>query len=334
MDSLTQIVLGAAVGEAALGKKVGNKAILWGAIGGTIPDLDVMAGSFADDITALEWHRGFSHSILFALLAAPFFGYLIQRFSKNKSGGFKGWIWLMFLAFLTHPLLDSHTTWGTQLFWPFDLRIAYNNIFVIDPLYTVPFLVFVILAMRKIRGSKERSRLNNLGLIVSSSYMVVTLLLKLYTYGIFQNSLSHQGIEYQRMSTRPTLMNSVLWTSNIETKDSFLIGYYSVFDQNKDVQFRSYAKNHEAISEHLNQDQIKRLIHITKGWYMIQDKPDGLYLCDLRFGELGVSEPTGEFAFRHKILQKDNIWTIEQVDPDMDKAGSLFNQTWDRMRGN
>ena len=65
MDSLTQIVLGASVGEAVLGKKVGNKAALYGAIAGTIPDLDVLAGYFVDEITAIEWHRGFSHSILF-----------------------------------------------------------------------------------------------------------------------------------------------------------------------------------------------------------------------------------------------------------------------------
>ena len=42
MDSLTQVVLGAAVGEAALGKKIGNRAIVWGGIAGTIPDLDVL----------------------------------------------------------------------------------------------------------------------------------------------------------------------------------------------------------------------------------------------------------------------------------------------------
>ena len=73
MDSITQIVLGAAVGEAVLGKKVGNKAMLWGAIAGTIPDLDVIVGKFFQPITALEMHRGFSHSIIFALLFSPVF---------------------------------------------------------------------------------------------------------------------------------------------------------------------------------------------------------------------------------------------------------------------
>ncbi|HAB26726.1 MAG TPA: metal-dependent hydrolase, partial [Xanthomarina gelatinilytica] len=76
MDSLTQIVLGAAVGEAVLGKKVGNKAMLYGAIAGTIPDLDILASYVTDTVTALEIHRGFTHSIFFSVFFAPIFGWL------------------------------------------------------------------------------------------------------------------------------------------------------------------------------------------------------------------------------------------------------------------
>ncbi len=79
MDSLTQIVLGAAVGELILGKKVGNKAILWGAIAGTIPDLDVLNRYFFDDLRANELHRGITHSILFSLVMAPLLGHWIKR---------------------------------------------------------------------------------------------------------------------------------------------------------------------------------------------------------------------------------------------------------------
>ena len=70
MDSLTQIILGAAVGEVALGRKAGNRAMLWGGIAGTIPDLDVFANFFTDEMTALAFHRGFMHSLFFATLFA------------------------------------------------------------------------------------------------------------------------------------------------------------------------------------------------------------------------------------------------------------------------
>ena len=113
MDSLTQIVLGASVGEVVLGKKVGNKAMLYGAIAGTIPDLDVLSRYFVDTVTYTEWHRGFSHSILFSLLFAPIFGWLISKIEKNSGVSWQEWSKLMFWGLFTHPILDSFTTWGS-----------------------------------------------------------------------------------------------------------------------------------------------------------------------------------------------------------------------------
>src|SRR5690606_9714865 len=148
MDSLTQIVLGAAVGEAVLGRKVGNKAMLYGAIAGTIPDLDTFASYFVDTVTAIEIHRGFTHSIFFSVVFAPVFGWLISKIERKSAANWIDWSRLMFFGLFTHPLLDSFTTWGTQLFWPLDIRLDLKTIFVIDPLYTLPFLIFLILAMR------------------------------------------------------------------------------------------------------------------------------------------------------------------------------------------
>jgi len=89
MDSLTQIILGAAVGEAVLGKKVGNKAMLYGAIAGTIPDLDIFTSYFTDTITAISIHRGFTHSIVFAVLFAFIFGWIVSKYESYKN--IKGW---------------------------------------------------------------------------------------------------------------------------------------------------------------------------------------------------------------------------------------------------
>ena len=94
MDSLTQITLGAAVGEVVLGKKVGNRALLWGAIGGTIPDLDVFANFLMSEIDALAFHRGFTHSITFAILGGLGFGWVLDKFYKSeyyKYIAFTGW---------------------------------------------------------------------------------------------------------------------------------------------------------------------------------------------------------------------------------------------------
>src|SRR5690606_7890815 len=132
---------------------------------------DVFASYVTDTVTSLEIHRGFSHSFVFSVIFAPICAWLVTRYEAYKD--LKGWTWLFFLAFFTHPILDSFTTWGTQLFWPFDTRLAFKSIFVIDPLYTLPFLIFLILAMLQKRTAHKRRLYNNIGLIVSSSYLVL-----------------------------------------------------------------------------------------------------------------------------------------------------------------
>mgnify|MGYP001275983770 CR=1 FL=1 len=84
MDSLSQITLGAAVGELLLGKKIGNRAMVWGAVAGTIPDLDVVGNYFMTDLNGLLFHRGISHSILFSILGAIVVGFFIQKLYSSR----------------------------------------------------------------------------------------------------------------------------------------------------------------------------------------------------------------------------------------------------------
>ncbi|SER11712.1 metal-dependent hydrolase [Neolewinella agarilytica] len=110
MDSLTQIVLGAAVGEAVLGRKVGNRAMLWGGICGTLPDLDVFANTVSDPMSALAYHRAFTHSLAFAVLIAPAVGLAIHRFYGGREGPIKSrWIWpALLLEFFVVLLVGSY----------------------------------------------------------------------------------------------------------------------------------------------------------------------------------------------------------------------------------
>ena len=186
MDSLTQIVLGASVGELVLGKKIGNKAILWGAVAGTIPDLDVLLRYFTDE-TATEMHRGFSHSIVFAVLIAPLLAWIANKLNQKLNHvSFIDWCKLFFWSTVTHPMLDAHTTWGTQFFWPFNYRLAYKNIFVIDPLFTFPFLIFLIITMTLKKEHPKRALFNKIGLSLSSSYLILTLIFKWVSFQEFK----------------------------------------------------------------------------------------------------------------------------------------------------
>ncbi len=333
MDSLTQIVLGAAVGEAVLGKKVGNKAPLYGAIAGTIPDLDVLVRYVTDTVTAIEWHRGFSHSIVFSILLAPLLGWLVWKLERKQEASWKDWSWLFFWGLFTHPVLDAFTTWGTQLFWPFDVRLAFQSVFVIDPLYTIPFLICLVLAMLQKRTAPKRKKYNTLGIIMSSAYLVLTLVLKGISYRQFTKSLERQGIAYQQIDTRPTPMNSILWTANIDTGDAYLIGNYSFFDSGE-IQFIRYPKNHEWLGDLRTHQKVKRLINITENWYTVTKRDDQLFLNDLRFGLLSLDSEETRFVFSYE-LQKTNggVMILETPKYDTD-AKRLLSALWIRIWGN
>ena len=332
MDSLTQIILGAAIGEAVLGRKIGNKAMLYGAIAGTIPDLDVLSAFFTDKVTSLEMHRGFTHSIFFSVLFAPIFAFIITRYEKYKN--IKDWSWLFFWAFITHPILDAQTTWGTQLFWPLDIRLAFKNVFVIDPLYTIPFLVFLILAMRQKRESKKRRIYNNLGLIISSSYLILTVVLKGISHQKFTKELATLNIKYTEIETKPAPLNTILWTANVATENAYLIGHSSFFDKNPIV-FSSYPKNHYLLGDLANHDKTKRMIAISKGWYTINKENNILYFNDLRFGLLSMKPNADNFVFKYKIEVDVNgtPFFIEEPKEERD-AKKLLSELWTRIKGN
>lgn len=331
MDSLTQIVLGAAVGEVVIGRKVGNKAMFYGAIAGTIPDLDTFASYFTDTVTALEIHRGFTHSIFFSVVFAPIFGWLVSRYEKIAS--FKDWSLLFFWGFLTHPLLDAHTTWGTQLFWPFDLRLAYKNIFVIDPLYTLPFLICVILAMRLPKASEKRRRMNRLGIMLSASYLVMTIILKAITYQKFISALENQHIDYTSLETKPSPFNSILWTANVDTKNAYLIGHYSFFDS-QSISFAEYPKQHHLLGGLKNEKKVKQLIKISQGWYTVTKENDQLYFNDLRFGLLGFSKEEERFTFSYEIIKTLEGVIVEEVKKKRSDFSPLLMELFNRIKGN
>jgi inner membrane protein len=338
MDSFTQIVLGASVGEAVLGKKVGYKAPLWGAIAGTIPDLDVLVARQFDALTELLIHRGFSHSIVFCLLLSPLFGWLVYKLYRKQQGTFKDWTWLFFLALITHPLLDIFTTWGTQFFWPHPERIALKSIFVIDPLYTVPFTIFLILAIRLPKESPKRRRLNLLGLRISTAYLFLSLFNQSIAYDKFQYEFKKQDVDVKRFEVRATPFNTIMWACNAETEDAYLIGYYSFLDsKNRAIEFFSFPKNHEQIADLTsNNSDLSRLLSITDGYYAVERLNNSQWaIHDLRFGQVsGFLNGKGEFVFSYLVSKKDDKGIKIDFKPREFKEGKeLMSQWWTRIQG-
>ena len=152
MDSLTQMALGAAVTVAVMGRRTAAwKAAAWGALAGTLPDLDAFI-DHGDAVLNMTLHRADSHSLLWLTLGAPVLAWIVSRW-QGEAALFKRWWLALWLALFTHPLLDTMTVYGTQLLRPFtDHPFAVGSVFIIDPAYTLPLLVGLIAAMAAWRG--------------------------------------------------------------------------------------------------------------------------------------------------------------------------------------
>ncbi|MFT4595217.1 MAG: inner membrane protein [Bacteroidia bacterium] len=342
MDSLTQIVLGAAVGEAVLGKKIGNKALLWGGIAGTIPDLDVVyiwlkGGGAIDEIVL---HRGISHSITFAVLMAPVLGWVVNwLYRKSGEANFKQWTALFFFAIFTHPLLDCLTTYGTQLFLPFsDYRVSIATVFVVDLFYTLPFLLSVIALSFMNRTSGWRKRINYLGLGLSSAYLIVGLINKYVATSVFEADLKTEPEKKELMFVGTTPLNVALWYGVAETESAFHIGYYSLFDDTKNVSWVGFDKNHNLISDIENEYGVDRLKWFSDQLYVVTEaNTDTLNFYTLKFGrsKFESETPDGSFLFYMKIVQEaDGSLTYQSIrEPDVDKMGEQINGLYNRVLG-
>ena len=339
MDSLTQIVLGAACGEAVLGKKIGNKALLFGAIGGTIPDLDTFFGAFffKNEIDAMLFHRGFMHSILFSVLGAFLFGWLAYKLynsgKRRDTTNRNDWIKLFFWSLFTHGILDSFTPYGTQLFAPFsNYRVAFNNIAVADPLYTVPFLLCMLILMFFNRQSNKRKLFLKLGLGISSAYMLFTLVNKMYIDNVFKASLEVNAIDYSRFSTQPAILNNILWYGIAETDDNYRVGFYSLLDRtNRFSDWKTIPKKRD-----LRKDDFKEMVGLawlSNDYYSIESLENGDYLYkDLRYPM--VKTRAGYKAIFNLKLYRDNErLNMKPFEPEMGDFSYAMNALWIRLKG-
>ena len=338
MDSLTQIVLGAACGEAALGKKIGNKALLFGAIGGTIPDLDVFTSRwlYSNEIDILASHRGFSHSILFSVLGAFLLGYLIHwlynRGKRKATTTRRQWIWLFFLSLFTHIMLDSFTPYGTQILKPFsDFRLAFNNISVVDPFYTIPFLLALIVSMFFNRKSEQRRLWLKIGVGISSLYMLFTIGNKFYINSIFRNALLTAEIEFIRFQTQPTIFNNFLWYGIAETTTNYYVGFYSLFDEKNTIKtWQELPKNHDLIE--LNHPDIKTLSWFSNRYFNVIPTDHGqLRFNDLRYPLLSEDDPNSS-VFSFEILKEATRWNIKPFYSE-GLSSEAFSKFMARVRG-
>ncbi|QCK14146.1 metal-dependent hydrolase [Mangrovivirga cuniculi] len=335
MDSLTQALLGATVGEAVLGNKIGRKASVLGIIGGTLPDLDVLVQSSMSTVEGVLFHRGPSHSITFALITSLLFGWIALKLQKRTSISYQNWFLFFFLVIFTHPLLDAFTNYGTEILWPFlDARVAWKTIFVIDPLYSIWLLAGVIFLLFYGKTNNFRKRIALWALALSSSYLLLTVYHKYHVDKKVTEYLESNSEPYERIMTVPSPVCNWLWTVVIDKGDHYQAGYFSMLIAEQDFRDSVIPKNSPA-EWMKDKEELAGLKHFSNDWLQYKKSVDGKTIVnDIRFGPmLGWYNPDSGFIFSFEFEKGENgiIVKQNQKQPEgkiKEELGKLWSRIW------
>jgi inner membrane protein len=307
MDSISQAALGAAIGHALLGEKLGKKASVLGAIVATVPDLDVILYAFYSPLEMLSIHRGFSHSIVFSVAGAFILTFLIARFRWAKSVDNRRVLLFSWLCLITHMLLDFFTAYGTQLYLPFsNERLGLDSINVVDPVYTLPLLIGLGVSLWK-----RRVFPNKLGLLISSLYLFTTLGLKHTVVNtIVTANLNESQIEYEELMTIPVGMASLNWYAVAKNADTVYLKKFSLLDSGQN-EFVSFPINEELLNE-VDSELAEEMRWFAKGFYTVMEGDSKLRFFNLQVDMRGIVDdgiqPAPTAGFFELSKDADGNW--------------------------
>jgi len=301
MDSVTQAALGAGIAGALMGPHYGRKAIVAGAALATLPDLDILI-RYGDPLSQMINHRGFSHSLFVLTALALFLGWLARRFRLHRDGqGYGRLLLTLWLILITHPLLDAFTSYGTQLWWPLrPTPASWSSLFIIDPFYTAPLLIGVLIALL-IGPRQAMCRALAWLLVVSTGYLVASQAAKHWAENRVHDMLAEQGRQPVAMFSVPQPFNIVLWRVVARMEDGNYIEAITGMLDDRPPEFIQFPSNAALGAALQPRTAIEGLRWFTGDWLRYDDIDGQLVVSDLRMG-IG----TGHYSFRFLIGEYDS----------------------------
>lgn len=316
MDSLTHIVLGACLGEAAFSKKIGKKALLLGAFAQSFPDSDSIASLWLSPTENLLFHRSITHSFVFVLLVAPVLAWLIDRFFPSLQLSRSKLTLFFALQMGIHILIDTCNAYGTQLFWPLSAsRFSFDLLFVADPFFSFPLLLAAIILLMLKKQHPARQKWVWLGLLLPCFYLVYAVSNKFAVNRQVERTLEAQQIPHTTFITKPTAFNTWLWYILVPTPDGYYIGYRSVFDdEHYPTHFDFFPRNEHLLPSADALEEVRHLKIFADGHYTLERQGDSLLFNVLRFGRIaGWDQRPSHFTFHYYLNEgADNTMVMQR----------------------
>jgi len=245
-------------------------------------------------------HRGFSHSLFMLAPVGLALWAFLRVWWKPVRETPRRWLAAILLALLTHPLLDGHTAYGTQLFWPSTATpISWATLFIIDPLYTLPLLAGMIAALIR-PDSAAAGRWLMAGLALSTLYLGWSWTAKAIVTANARESLEARGVSEARLFVTPTPLNTLLWRVVARTQAGHHEGVDSVVADDGPIEFTFYPSEDATLEAAADVPAVARLKWFADGFVGATMNGDTLVLADLRMGQ----HPN--YVFRHAVAQRGN----------------------------
>lgn len=273
MDSVSQLVLGSTVGHVIGAKTLGRKALIWGAIIGTLPDLDIIISPLLNDVERVIYHRGITHAFFWQALASPFFALIIAIIHRQFQHYLR-WLLIVLLGFFTHSLLDWLTIYGTYLFLPFNRQPqALGSLFIIDPLFTLPLLIAFLIGLFK----PQQPRTAVIALLLSCSYVLTAWGVQQHVTQHAISTLKNQGIRTQNTVVSP-MPFSILWWRIIAIDDShWYEGVQTLWDNqqhtlnfSQPIRFIKRNRNLQLLPYTHTSWSVDKLNQFSQGFYQLK----------------------------------------------------------------
>ena len=326
MDSVTQLVLGATVASVCVPETHRRKAIAMGAALGTLPDLDVFV-DYGNAVANFTLHRGFTHSLFVLIPFAVLLWFCLKRYFEPVKDAPKPWFWAIMLALVTHPLLDAHTAYGTQLFWPMDITpTMWSTLFIIDPMYTLPLLIAVLIVLFVPTKPLANAALKT-ALVLSSVYLGWSWVAKLNVSTAIASTLNKPANEVKFFTT-PTPFNTIMWRVVVMEDDSYQEGYYH-FLRPGPIEFTDIARGEELFKQAADISDVQQLEWFSNGFNRADVIDSQLVISDLRMGF------EGNYVFQHPVaeLVAGNWIAITSSRLPSELGGDDMDTFWSKFKG-
>lgn len=303
------------MGEAFAGKKLGKKAMLWGALAHSVPDIDFTASFWMDTSSDLLAHRGFTHSLLFCAIITPLFALTAWYWHRPHNIRLRKWMLFFGVVIFAHIFIDTFNNYGVGWFEPFShQRISFNTLYVADPFFSIVPIIASIALLKLKRNLPRRKKWWRIGLIVPALYLSYCLVNKYKIDNDVKEILGKQGISYTRYFTTPAPLQNWLWYVVAGNDSGYHVGFRSLFDSKREIAFQYYERNDSLLKPVLNHEDLYKLIRFSQQFYTVEKYSDTLVFNDLRFGQIiGWQNPKGKFVF-HYFLQHpiDNTLVVQR----------------------